>query len=184
VFQLTGHVSFLILEIFIGLEELVESVVELDLLLFHRHENFERVFEFGKFFMLVLLLSNKDVYLFRESIDFASLVVFIDGNQDSVHAECVVGPWLWDSAHQFLDVSVGSQKDLHLSADCQVSVLTALLHEQVQEVLSFLSESSFSFSHSLFMGNWRNVETRVSHEQAGSELLKVTVATVTFNRTV
>ena len=72
-FELAGNVSFLVLEVFIRLEELVERVVELNLLLLHGHEHFERVFELGKFLVLSLLLGNKNVDLFSKRVDLSHL---------------------------------------------------------------------------------------------------------------
>lgn len=128
-FELAGNVSFLVLEVFIRLEELVERVVELDLLLLHGHEHFERVLELGKFLVLSLLLGNKNVDLFSKSVDFTILIIFVYWYQNTVHAKHVICSWLWNVAQKFFNVTVGSQKDLHLGADRDVSILTALLNE-------------------------------------------------------
>lgn len=111
-FEFTCYVSFLVLQIFVGLEELVESVIELNLLLLHGHENFQRVFKFGEFFMLVFLLENENANLLSKGLYFCGLEILVDGNQNTEHAEHIVGAWLGNVAQKLFNVSVGSQENL------------------------------------------------------------------------
>lgn len=82
--QFSCLVRFLILHFFVGLQEGMELVIEINLSVFHRNEYLQLLFEHKESLVSFVLLSHKIVDISSKCVYIAILPVLIDGHSSAI----------------------------------------------------------------------------------------------------